>query len=245
MINFMVANLQEKKGLYRRINKKRLLSMLKTQIENSLDVGWNKEKILVMSNFDFEFMGVKTHQCELNNTCLTGSKMFGLLIAFEQGLITEEVWSHDLDAWQNIWFESPEFLDVGVVPYYESFYHGASVFFRPGTKHIVTEIVDRVTRKNTSREEPSLNRVLKSKKYKDRVTVLDNTYNVGCTRFVKRYMKSEKPVRVCHFRPFRRIAWRTFVLDSNNIFNGENPVSVRLEKIMRKYFPGLATEFKK
>lgn len=242
MLNFMVANLQDNRRLDKRMAKDKLLNLVHAQIENSLEVGWPKEKILIMSNFDFEFMGVKPRQCSLNNFCLTGSKMFGVWSAFQMGLIIEEIWSHDLDAWQNVWFEAPEFLDMGIVPYSTSRYNGGSVFFKPVAKDIVEKIVNIMNSQSSPKEEPVLNKLLKSKEYKDRVTVLNNTYNVGCSGFVKRYMRSDKPVRVCHFRPNNKIAWETHILDRNGVGPEARSAGERLEKIMRKYFPGLATE---
>ena len=238
----MVANLQENRKLDKRMAQDKLLNLVHAQIENSFDVGWTQEKIIIMSNFDFEFMGVKPHKCLLNNFCLTGSKMFGVLSAFQLGFVTEEIWSHDLDAWQNVWFESPEFLDIGISTYSSSRYNGGSVFFKPAARDVVEKIVDIMEKQTSPKEEPVLNRILKSDEYKKRVTVLNNTYNVGCSGFVKRYARSEKPIRVCHFRPTNKIAWETHILDRNGIGAEARSAGGRLEKLMRKYFPDLATE---
>ena len=57
---------------------------------------------------------------------------------------------------------------------------------------------------------------------------------------VPRYQRSIKPIRVCHFHPYNRIAWETHALDRNGI--GEKGISDRLEQIIRKYYPDIATE---
>ena len=72
--------------------------------------------------------------------------------------------------------------------------------------------------------------------------MVNNTFNVGCSGFVKRYNRSIKPIHVCHFHPYNRIAWETHTLDRNGI--GEIPVSIRLERLIRKYYPNLPIKLK-
>ena len=63
---------------------------------------------------------------------------------------------------------------------------------------------------------------------------------MGCSGFVVRLARSEKPIKVCHFHPYNRLSWETHALDRNQI--NEIAVTVRLEKLIRKYYPFLATE---
>ncbi len=241
MLNALVANFQDK-SMRKRASKSQLEQFLYAQIENSIDLGWAPEKILLISNFDFSFMGVTSKRFDMNDFCITGSKMFGILKALGAGLITEEVWLHDCDAWQSVYFDCPEFKDVGITTYSTSKYNGGSIFLRPSAIDIVKKVVDNITEEKHSKEEPTLNRILKSDEYKDRVTCLNNTFNVGCSGFVKRYNRSIKPIHVCHLHPNNRIAWETHTLDRNGLGENETSVSKRLEKVIRKYFTGLAEE---
>jgi len=236
MKNFMVANHKTKKryGLFHYIE-----TNLKAQIANSIDLGWRREDIVVLSNFEYEFMGVKNTVVELNDNCLTGSKMFGLKWLYEN-TDADVVWSHDLDAWQNAWFDAPDFKDVGATYYSQPKFNGGSMFWRRTAVDIIEAILGRIKEKKKEREEPAINHVFKSKKYKDRITTIDNTFNVGCSGFVERYVRSMKPIRVCHFHPYNRIAWETHALDRNGI--GEIPITPRLECLIREYYGDLATE---
>ncbi|MCD6436629.1 MAG: hypothetical protein J7L15_09665, partial [Clostridiales bacterium] len=72
------------------------------------------------------------------------------------------------------------------------------------------------------------------------VTNINNTFNVGCSGYVKRWNRSIKPIRVCHFHPYNKIAWETHTLDRSGL--GLISVSDRLEKLLRKYYPDLAKE---
>ena len=96
--------------------------------------------------------------------------------------------------------------------------------------------VKNILENEENKEEPTLNSLFKNE-YKDRVKIINNTYNVGCSGFVERYMRSTKPIKVAHFHPYNRIAWETHRLDRNGL--GVKTVSLRLEKILRKYFPKL------
>lgn len=236
----MVANRREDS---RRYNPERIDILLKAQIENSIQVGWDTQDIVLLTNFDFEFMDVKAIQVDLNEFCLTGSKIFGLKWWFDNNEVEDIIWSKDLDCWQNIKFDCPEFEgDVGAVQYNNPKYNGGSTFWKPKSKDIIDEIVKRLSENKAEKEEPLLNKVFKSKEYRDRISVLNNTYNVGCSGFLPRYQKSIKPIHVNHFHPYNRIAWELHALDRKRI--GEVAITVRLERLLRKYYPDLATELR-
>ena len=240
MLNFMVANRNDKNKRYR---KESIETLLMAQVENSLELGWEPEKVWILSNFEWEFMGVEAHRVDkLNDFCFTGSKMFGLerLLYLDDLKWDEPLWAHDLDAWQNAYFDEPDFKDVGVANYSNRKMNGGSLFWRPTAGDIIEEVTSTLRSYKHEKEEPTLNKILREKKYKGRITVLDNTYNVGCSGFVVRLGRSEKPIRVCHFHPYNRLAWETHCLDRNQI--NEVAVTVRLERLLRKYYPFLSTK---
>lgn len=230
MKNLMAANVQAK-GRYSWINMKNLLC---AQIQNSLEVGWKPEDIIIISNIGFSFSGVTTIKTEMNDFCLTGSKMFALKFAYDEGIVGDRVWAHDLDAWQNYWFDFPDIKDVGITTYSTSKFNGGSVFWKKSSIDIIDEIIYILKHENHPREEPTINRVLKSKKYKNRVTVLDTTYNIGCSGFLPRIWRASKPILVSHLNPRNKIAWETHRLDRNGM--GLVSISARLEKLLREWF---------
>jgi len=216
-------------------------TLLNAQVENSLQVGWSVEDTVVVTNFDYEFMGVVAQKAPLNETCLTGSKMFALQWVMDTMLVDGAIWARDLDCWQCVPFDEPKFGDVGITTYSTSKFNGGSVFWRVSAKDIVDHVVS-VIAAGEKKEEPTLNKLLKSD-YKKRTTVVDTSYNVGCSGFVPRFFRASKPVKVCHLNPLNRIAWETHRLDRNGI--GFVSVSSRLELLLRKYYPHLATELSK
>jgi len=230
MKNFMVANINNDK----RYKKEKIEILLKAQIDNSIDLRWKIEDIILLCNFKFEFMGVKAIVNELDHKCLTGSKMFGMKYLFDNNMVNDVIWAHDLDAWQNVPFLCPKIKDVGIASYNIKKYNGGSVFWNLKAKDIVDKVIRTILKEDRHTEENSLNKVFRSKKYKDRITEIDNTFNVGCSGFVTRWARSIKPIRVCHFHPYNRIAWETHALDRNAV--GVKCVSDRLEKVLRKYY---------
>lgn len=238
MLNTIVANAQNNIDKY---SEESFKFLLQAQIENSLVLGWTAEEIIILSNFDFEYLGIKAYNIKLNSACFKGSKLWGAKWIFEN-IKSDIIWSRDCDTWQNYPFKCPKFRDVGITCYSTEKFNGGSVFWRKSALDIIDEIVDTLTQSNAHREEPILNRILKNDKYKKRVTVINNTFNVGSSGFIKRYLRSDKPVRVCHFHPTNRIAWETQALDRTHV--GIVTVSRRLEAILRKYYPDLPMQLK-
>lgn len=237
MKNFMVANLADNK----RYKADPIKLLIRSQIHNSLELGWHPEEIILLSNFDYEYMGIKSIKTELNKECLTGSKIFGMKYLFDNDMVGDEViWAHDLDAWQNVWFDPPELKDAGITCYSNSKYNGGSIFWKKNARDIVEKVVDEIVSNNENKEEPTINKILKSKKYKKRVTVVNRSFNVGCSGYVKRWMDSIKPLRVCHFHPYNKMAWETHALDRNGL--DEKGITDRLESLLRAYYHDLATD---
>ena len=236
MKNLIIANLSSNK----RYKSDKIESLINAQIENSIELGWNPENIILISNFKYKFKNVKSIKVKLNKDCLTGSKMFGLKFLFDNNLIEDIVWAHDLDAWQNIKFDCPDFKDIGITCYSNEKYNGGSIFIRKTSKDIIYEIIEKINKNNEEKEEPILNKILKSEQYKNRVTKINRTFNLGCSGYVVRWSKSTKPIKVCHFHPYNTTAWETHALDRNGI--GEKGISDRLERLLRKYYPDLAVE---
>jgi hypothetical protein len=254
MKNLLTVNFIEKFG---KCNKEELIKMLQLQIENSLNLLWKIEDIVVLTNFDFEFMGIKAMNIGLNDFCITGSKMFGVLWYFETQKINETIWSHDCDCLQNVYFDEkdlaygetyfskkdPNILnweryDVGACYYSRQKFNGGSIFWKPTSIDIIKSVVDTLKLKNAKKEEPILNKFLRSKEYENRVAVLNSSLNLGCSGFCPRYERSMKPIKVHHFHPNNSIAWETHVLDRSGI---GGRISSRLETLIRSYYPTLAT----
>ncbi len=77
---------------------------IKIQIDNSLDLGWKKEDIMLVTNFPYKYNGVKSLVLENDNYYASfpqTSKINVIIDLFKQKLIKKKIyWYHDLDAYQ-------------------------------------------------------------------------------------------------------------------------------------------------
>lgn len=215
----------------------RLETYVQAQIENSMEVGWAAEDILLLTDFDYEYMGVKTQLISLDDPRSTSIKVFAMHALFRDDSVHDVLWVHDLDAWQNSWFDCPPFRDIGICEYSEyrrPSFGGGSVFCRPAAKDIVAAIYSLMSNRKAMDEETAFNEVLNGSAYKQRVTVLNSTYNMGCMNFAERYVRGDKPIRVCHFHPERR-EHIAIHLWGRNMLHAKT-VDPRLERLIRRYF---------
>ncbi len=90
---------------------------IKIQIDNSLDLGWKREDIMLITNFPYQYNGINS--IILNDDIYVdwfpqSTKMSAIVNLFEQGLIDKDelCWVHDIDAYQMEVITEDE-LDLG------------------------------------------------------------------------------------------------------------------------------------
>jgi len=238
MKNVIVANYRDsKKGSAKRYPKEALETELKAQIDNSLELGWDPKDLWVVTNFSFCHNGIGSFSLPLNEKCLTGSKSFAMRELFKAGMVTDNIWIHDLDAWQCVPFKMPKIKDVGIANYSRPKYNGGSVFYTPNSQDIVESICSMIESTEDIREEPAITHILK-KEYPDRTTEVDYGFNLGCSGFRDRYSRAEKPIKVVHFHPSNRMAWDTHVRNRNNI-SEDASIPKRLKDLFLRYWGDL------
>ena len=107
MKNVMIYNIVDSK---RRHADEELSKLFQAQIDNSLHYGWHPDDIILGTNFDFEYKGVKSHHltdiCEFN---IFNNKWYGMLELMKSGVLNDDFWFHDQDNWQVSPFDFPTF----------------------------------------------------------------------------------------------------------------------------------------
>ncbi len=209
--------------------------LIKIQIDNSLELGWDRKDILLVTNFDYEYNGVKSLVVGDENyyaTKPTASKITTILTLFNQGLIKNELyWFHDFDAFEleKIIEEELELdgYDLGMAEYgvttYNPEHNGrlstGSMFFTNRTQDIF-ERIKYGSDMRTCNEEISLLMMVRRNncKINNRMKRMDVTYNFATRKrnFDKTYEVAKKPLKVIHFHP----------LDIRQIDNGNNNMAV-------------------
>ena len=234
--------------------------LAKVQIDNSLALGWKPEDMLVVTNFPYEYNGIKSMVLDDRNYCEfapTNSKMNAINTLIRNGAITDEwVWFHDWDAFQldkivdeDIELEKNEIgmTDFGVStinPGRSKRFSTGIIFFNIGGKDIFDEWTIE-THKYKTNEETSLLEMLKKRRnreIKKRVRKVDITFNAATRRRDIRgvYEMAQKPLKVWHFHPFDR---RTTSEGGNNMevmvegknWLGKPLVSTKLIEIFNKH----------
>lgn len=188
--------------------------LARIQIDNSLDLGWKKEDIMLVTDFKYEYNGVESMVIEEGTYYpfdLAASKLLVVLYLINHGLIDEKqlYWCHDFDAFENYRIEETQLgltdFDLGLTHYtYKPEWQCGSIFFKKSAKDIFDLLhKTTITRPYSSRNnEKTLTWLIKHNAIDaNRYKRLNPTYNFTkrYTSFV--YKEAQKPLKVLHFRP--------------------------------------------
>ena len=143
--------------------------LIKVQIENSLKLGWKKKDIVLVTNFPYEYEGIKAMQLDnLNDKAVKADTIFYLLY---QKLVKEAElwWYHDLDVFQLKPMDSSQidledtvagFTEVGI-----NKFDLGSIFFRKDSERIFDWVRNRAHR--LRRDEATALSSLVTENYRD------------------------------------------------------------------------------
>ena len=215
--------------------------LIRAQIDNSLDCGWNTKDIIIATNFEFEYRGVKTYV--LDDICEYSQffhKQYATLEMMKKGVFEGcNIWYHDLDAFQLEPFDFPYFEgDWGTCVYPNGDGHSCQcgvIYLKSTSQDMFQYLVDNMKSRvyNTHDDEVVIRNDIKlNPKYANRVSVLNTAYNLGMTGFRYRYNWAEKPIKVVHFHPDDERQWDCMVNGENDL--GIKVVNDRLVTIIKK-----------
>jgi hypothetical protein len=232
--------------------------LAKIQIDNSLEMGWKKEDIIIVTNFEYKYRGVKAIILSEDNYCdfsPTATKINAIVDLFEKGLIGDDLyWFHDWDAFQLEPLEVDVQGQIGLTDYgvtrcgpeVDRRWSTGVIFFRKDSKDVFDWIKDAVY-KYQRNEEISLLAMCRHNKHgiNERIKKIDVSYNLATRKrnIGLTYDKAEKPIKVIHFHPLDKRP----VLGTGGRYNnldvciyGRNPMnkvlaSERLIKLFKKY----------
>lgn len=180
---------------------------VRIQIENSLDY-WDKDDILLVTNFPYEYMGVKALVVPDNlyseiSKCVV--KINVIVYLLENNIIDDLTWFHDTEAWQVAPLNIELNKDVCLTDYgWSSKWNGGSMFFYPSALDIFKLWKKSIEDNNTDDERAFM--LLTENNFDDineRIQRLNITYNIGKRRVKENVDRADKPLRVLHFHPYR------------------------------------------
>ena len=181
--------------------------LTKIQIDNSLELGWKVEDMVLVTNFPYEYRGVKSYVIRGDFDALDGnrsSKILAINQLFKDGVIGDDIyWFHDHDAFQLEPMRDPNLGDcvAGFTSEgWSSRWNAGSFFFTKEAEDIFLKIYETMIERKTN-EQDALTYLWGQglAGYK----LLNNTYNMGMYHIPEVYGKVDKPLIVAHFHPHK------------------------------------------
>ena len=227
--------------------------LLKVQIDNNLALGWKVEDILLITNFKYEYNGVKAVFIEPNTFCSycpVSTKWIVICRMFAKGMIKKDqvYWIHDLDAFHLeplvndvIGDYDMALCDYGRMPKWNC----GSIFFKYEAQDIFESTKVLMDGHNLWGRELIIDEVSlyvltnTNDKIKKRINRLNITYNFQCFNIRRNYKYAEKPLKVIHFHPMKMKA-ELGLIRPLDFFMGKNKIGIKfvtekLENIFTKY----------
>tara|TARA_A100001201_G_scaffold141700_1_gene137790 strand:- start:1072 stop:1890 length:819 start_codon:yes stop_codon:yes gene_type:complete len=201
-------------------------NLLKAQIDNSLECGWDAKDIIIATNFEFEYRNVKTYVLdEICDYSQFFHKQYATLEMMKKGIFEgQNIWYHDLDAFQLDAFDFPYFDgDWGTCVYPNGDGHSCQcgiIYLKHSSQDIFEYLVNNMKLRNYNTHDDEVvirNEVKLNPNFSHRVSTLDTSYNLGMTGFRYRYEFADKPIKVVHFHPDDERQWNTMVEGKNEL----------------------------
>ena len=187
--------------------------LVEIQIENALRLGWRREDILLVTNFDYEYMGVKAIQTKgnhwikerprsINTTAIPALVKEGIL---KNGYI---YWNHDMDAYQLRTIHPDElelegyyagFTDYG----WKSRWCMGSFFFKASIAPFIEKVISIV--KTDIEDEDAVQIAMEENPFMaEDIKRMNITYNLGMRNVPENVKRATKPIKVIHFHPHKK-----------------------------------------
>ena len=221
-------------------------TLAKIQVDNMFYFGWKKEDIILVTNFPYEYNGVKAiiaPDSLYYPFDYTLAKITGIDFLFEQGLISDEIYfCHDFDHYQLCPITDDEIklalgeADIGITDYGRvPRWHLSCIFFKKGSKDIFKLLIETVIKLQDHNEEDTLFMLTENDTngIKKRISKLNITYNFWGGNIRSTYPMAEKPIKGAHFSPEYRDRLDFFMYGKNKL--DKVLIDERLIKLFNKY----------
>lgn len=188
-------------------------ALVKVQIDNSLDLGWKSEDIILATNFPYEYHGIKSTIVPDELYCLfrpLSTKTITVNYLLENEFIDEGelCWAHDFDAYQLNKISEDEIgiqeNEIGLTDYgWSPKWCLGSYFFKSDSADLFKLIVDKIY-EHELEDERALVALTKDDTagINERIKRLNITYNFGMRHVERNYKRAKKPIKVLHFHPY-------------------------------------------
>lgn len=179
---------------------------VKIQIDNSLSLGWKPEDIMLVTNFTYEYNGVKAIVIRDDNYCpyhWPATKIYVIFKLFRMGMIKKDIfWYHDFDCFQLNAFDE-EILgdeDMGLTNYGRMpRLCSASMFLKESARDIFVRLKDEIDRTHKDEEMGIARLINNDGDLRRRIRHLNITYAFHRFNLPSCYKIADKPIKAAHF----------------------------------------------
>ena len=214
-------------------------TLARVQIDNSLDLGWKTDDIILVTNYPYEYNGVKALQVGDEHWYADRPRSIKTAIIpylSEQGIIKDGYvyWNHDFDAYQLNPFDLRLHCEVGLTDYgWRDRWCMGSFFFKRYSVDIFA-LAKEIIYGNVEDERAMLD-LTRKPEVDARCCRLNITYNFGMRHVEENYARAQKPIKVVHFHP-----WYPLVRTLDIFMYGKNGLNMplindRLKSILNQH----------
>ncbi len=213
--------------------------LLDLQVDNSLDLGWSADQMLLLTSFEYRRRGVEAVRVPLAQRPATARltsfhKTRCILTALDLVPPGEPIWYHDADAFQLVPIPAnPSRRTLAFCLYTtreRMLVQGGSLFFADAARPLFEEVLDRLVNHGCRKDEFALTDLTRLERFAGWFEALDYSYNLGSTDFELRYQLADKPIKVVHFHLDRREHRALFLGGRNGL--AVAPVDGRFRALM-------------
>jgi hypothetical protein len=217
---------------------------LRAQVDIAYLWGWAPSNLIVMTDKTWEYRGVKAINLPLvPGLSVYTYKAWIIPYLWREGLLTEDAWLHDLDAWQVAPFNNPLFgrpEDILITQYsVSSRLSTGSIFLRiPQSVEILDGWVSFIIEQGgfVFDEDAFIEYFQNRGSWSGRWGLIDVSYNLAqahSSLFIQKYRNCQKPVKVVHFHADWSSRWRAWV---KRCLVSDVLVSQDVRRILYKHF---------
>lgn len=212
-------------GMYERL--------LRLQLENSFELGWAPEDIMIITDFPYSIDGIESVVVEPGHHNDISSKVPAMVATIYSGLIGDGLyWLHDLDVFQQVPFTIRD-VDLGrwdmAACYFGRLvkWSGGSIFFRQQAEDIFVRTYNLMRSKGLMDEVALTQLSFDDEKIHNRIKRLNPTWNFVPFNIGTCWRQADpKPLRMVHFNPFEGTP--KLGIDSNlDFYRGDNRLGVQ------------------
>lgn len=217
--------------------------LARVQIDNALSLGWAVQDILLITNFPYEYNGVKAVVVGLEHFIAERPRSINtttIPYLIDAGLMEKNTlyWVHDFDAYQNVPIREQELgleeFDCGLTDYgWKPRLCMGSYFVKRAARDIFQNAKQTVL-KNVE-DEAIMTVLMKNPNISRRCKIMNITYNFGMRNVEQNWERANRPLRVVHFHPYYPLVptLDIFMYGKNGL--GIPLISERLIKIFQSH----------